>query len=443
MTKFVLTLFLTTVLVMPGSLVSKEAKKVAKAIILKGVVHSQNIDGSRVKLKKGDWILEGAKVKTSKGSFAKLIFIDKSQMSIGPSSEMQVESFPRKKAGVINLIRGKVRAKVTKNYLEMDKSKSKLYIKTKTAAMGVRGTDFRVLYNPVNKVTNLLTFEGNVRMAKFKNNLKNVNRNLIEKALARKSSVSVRAGQFSMTTKSGQLNAPTKISPKQLDSLDKNEFGVKTSNTKGKKKKQYRGIVPKGTDAKAFSNGGTEIEKQLASTVGTSAAKDIIKSTKVEIAKERGNTSSSKSNLKAPVAGGYIDDSTALYVPPPKGSEYDKNADVYIPPASVGSVDGSSGDYVPPAGFKLVDSGDFVAVSISTRGPASTGGTIVTAGEKPQSVYSEPIKTVDTRLAQPLVQDPCVINPILCKNLQQFQNTAPAPIDIKAGSRTRFSLGNN
>ena len=59
---------------------------------------------------------------------------------------MVVASFTKKKAGILNLIKGKLRSKVTKDYMNMsDKEKSKLFIVTKTAAMGVRGTEFQVI----------------------------------------------------------------------------------------------------------------------------------------------------------------------------------------------------------------------------------------------------------------------------------------------------------
>src|SRR5690606_40301890 len=45
-------------------------------------------------------------------------------------------------AGVINVLSGKIRSKVTKNYLDMDQDKSKLFVKSKSAVMGIRGTDF-------------------------------------------------------------------------------------------------------------------------------------------------------------------------------------------------------------------------------------------------------------------------------------------------------------
>lgn len=131
---------------------------VAKVIILKGSVKAKLKDNSVVTLKKGDWLPEGAQVKTEAKSFVKLLFIDKSQMNLGPNSQMIINKFPKKKAGIITLMKGQLRSKVTKDYMQMDKSREKLYIKTKTAAMGVRGTDFEV--SVVNGITATQLFEG-------------------------------------------------------------------------------------------------------------------------------------------------------------------------------------------------------------------------------------------------------------------------------------------
>lgn len=91
----------------------------------------------------------------------KLIFIDKSQMNIGPNSEMKIEKFDGKDSGVIDLVKGKIRSQVTKDYLQIqDRDKSKLFIKTPNAVMGIRGTDFMIATNGKN--TSAVLFEGEV-----------------------------------------------------------------------------------------------------------------------------------------------------------------------------------------------------------------------------------------------------------------------------------------
>ena len=68
---------------------------------------------------------------------------------------------------MISLLKGKLRTKVIPNLLDPKTRKSKLFIKTKTAAMGVRGTDFTSIYNPSLENTSVITFEGDVRLPKL------------------------------------------------------------------------------------------------------------------------------------------------------------------------------------------------------------------------------------------------------------------------------------
>jgi len=378
MKRLLLSLYLITSL-------SSLANEVAKVIILKGNVaaYVENSEKPR-KLKRGDWVSEGEIVKCAGKSFAKLLFIDKSQINISPNSEMVIKEFPRKKAGIINLIKGKVRAKVTKNYMDINPSGSKLFIKTRTAAMGVRGTDFQVIFNPKNDVTSLLTFEGAVAMAKLNGNIPNDQRNL-DNLLNNREAVLVRAGQFSGSMPSrGRVSLPVKISPTQLESLKNSDDQVSSGKTKKveKKSKVVRSIVPKGLDPKKVAEVGQEIVKK---TIGVNSS--------TEVKTDRGNRppaegfSNKRTGEFAPPAGGYVDQKTGLYVPPVEGSTYDANAEVYIPPPEVGSVDVETGEYVPPEGYKLTDSGELTKEVDTSRGPASVGTTneskinVITAAE--------------------------------------------------------------
>ena len=117
-------------------------KGVAKVLIMKGNVIAIPPSGENIKLKKGMWVQEGAKIQTQKKSFIKLLFTDKSQMNLGPKSEMKIEKFPKKKAGIISLMKGSLRSKVTKNYLKNDNKKSKLFIKNQIRGNGCEGNRF-------------------------------------------------------------------------------------------------------------------------------------------------------------------------------------------------------------------------------------------------------------------------------------------------------------
>ncbi|MDD0852262.1 FecR family protein [Halobacteriovorax sp. GB3] len=344
-------------------------KGVAKAIILRGTVQAK-VGEKVLTIKKGDWLPEGAIVNTEPKSFVKFLFIDKSQMNLGPSSQMIIDKFPRKKAGIITLMKGQLRSKVTKDYMDMDKSKSKLYIKTKTAAMGVRGTDFQVNFSPENENTTLITFEGAVAMGQIENAEQarsNVQDNL-EKVVSNPNAVMVKQGTFSaVAPRAGNRpTLPTKMNPSQFETLKKNESGIVKEKVQSSSasKKTFRKPVPPGVNSKEFANSGSSIEKEMAKSLGS----EMVKAVDKEISKELGAVANTpppegmkdtETGAYAPPAGGYIDLKTAQYIPPPPGSAFDPVSNTFIPPADFGRFDPSTGQYVNDK-FDLTASGKFV-----------------------------------------------------------------------------------
>jgi hypothetical protein len=205
--------------------------EVATVLLMKGKAKAKQLDGKIIELTEGQKVQEGSELLTSERSFIKLIFIDKSTINVGPSSSIHIQAFPKKEAGIIKLIRGQIRAEVTKNYMEMeDKSKSKLYIQTNSAAMGIRGTDFQVNYNPVNKNSSLIVFEGKVAMAHIDPTLQNkiFVQNRLEMLVSNKTSVLVTQGQFSAVNfkVSEKALAPQNLGIKQLNILKENPSGI-------------------------------------------------------------------------------------------------------------------------------------------------------------------------------------------------------------------------
>lgn len=355
---------------------------IAKVIILKGkVVETLSSDQSKITLKKGDWVQEGSTIQSGKGSFAKLLFIDKSQMFISPKSSVRVKEFPKNEAGVIDLLKGRIRSKVSKNYMEIDKTKSKLFIKTKTAAMGVRGTDFQVVYNPKNEATSLVTFEGAVAMGHLESGeAGKINRSVLEQRLNSSEAVMVRRGQYSGAIPGrNRVTIPVKISPAQLEVLRTHGEQV-SSNSKSSSSSEssVRSIVPPGMNAKSATTDQSEVVESIAVKV-TGVDKNKLDQEKVDSGS--GYFDQVKSDVPAegladtetgafaPPAGGYVDNETGLYVAPKKGAAYDANADVYVPGPELGSIDPATGDYVPPKGFTLAENG--VLTEATGRGPAS------------------------------------------------------------------------
>ena len=381
--------------------------KVAKVIILRGKVQAKTTSNDIKQLKKGMWLAEGTTVKTSAKSFVKLLFIDKSQMNLGPKSEMKITTFPKKKAGIITLMQGQLRSKVTKDYMGIqNKNKSKLFIKTKTAAMGVRGTDFQVSFNRKNLRTALVTFEGAVAMAQIQDTMKNirVNQRNLELIVSSDHSVIVRQGQYSgVSPKQLRATTPVKINPGQLKVMEKNDGSqvnnsAKKSNQNVKKqalkKRNFRNVVPPGVNAKAVASKTDNLNKAVATTLGTRMVKQIDAKVRAELNQTAASAPPPEGMMNrvtgqmAPTAGGYVDLKTALYIPPPKGSSYDPNTETYIPPKGMGGFDAKSGRYVEPAGMKLTDEGKFVAKKVNFskkggRGPASLKGEKQSFGAKP------------------------------------------------------------
>ncbi len=255
--RLILTIFLAIVLN-----TSFADSKIASVIIAKGEVKALTIDKKIIVLKKGMWLDEGMQVRTSAKSFAKILFKDKSTMSVAPKSTVQIVQFKDKKPGILNLLKGKIKSQVTKNYMNIKKDKSKLYITTKTAAMGVRGTEFQVSYNTSKKHTNLVTFSGAVAFAKLEGISGGINQirngNTLEKMLNSKNAVVVKKGQESNVSKNSKgVTRPVTVPTAKLEKL-KNEITVKSikerkpSSVANKIKKKYRNPVPPGVNATEF-----------------------------------------------------------------------------------------------------------------------------------------------------------------------------------------------
>jgi len=122
------------------------------------------------KLVTGDFLMEESSVVTEEKSFVRIQFNDGSIVSVGPSSKIVIEPVGSEKSStLLNLLKGQLRAQVEKDTKteNKNKSKSKFFIKTRTAALGVRGTEFQAMYQPDAMRTGLLTFKGEVAIKKI------------------------------------------------------------------------------------------------------------------------------------------------------------------------------------------------------------------------------------------------------------------------------------
>jgi hypothetical protein len=311
--------------------------------------------GKTTALKDKDAVEDGATIKTSEKSFVKLVFFDKSQMNIGPNSEMKIEKFSGDDSGVIDLVKGKIRSQVTKDYLQMGKDKSKLFIKTPNAVMGVRGTDFMISTNGKN--TSTVLFEGEIVFNRLTDR-SIVNSENLESIVEQ--GVRMQPGEFSVMDGSRPFpTEPALLNIKQIEKLEKNETFDTDRNPSAAKVDSGTGtVVPGGLDGKAVSNNSGTINQEVAKvgvldsakTASSSNAEGFVNGDKVK-----------------PANGSYVHIDSGIIIPPGPGSVLDTNTNTYIAGTGTGSVN-ADGNYVPPKNVEITPDGKIFAVTTGADG---------------------------------------------------------------------------
>lgn len=154
---------------------------------------------------------------TYEKSIAKITMNDGSVLTVGPNSMLHVQQFINKeteKPGIVSLLRGQLGA-VINEQTKIKGYKSKIILKTRTAAMGVRGTEFSLTFNEQSQGTTLVTYQGTVVMAKndpsVTNDIDKIGQAFNEQG------VQVSAGEFSTATlKENKVSAPDKVNTDQI-----------------------------------------------------------------------------------------------------------------------------------------------------------------------------------------------------------------------------------
>lgn len=327
--------------------------KVAIVKILKGNVVNY-VGGKPAFLKAEDWVENGSIIKTTDKSFVKLIFTDKSQMNIGPNSLMKIENFTGKDSGVIDLVKGKIRSQVSKDYLQIDKNKSKLFIKTKNAVLGVRGTDFMISTNGKNTATVL--FEGEIAFNKF-DGAKGLSSERLENIVDR--GMRMFPGEFSVVERERpQPTIPSLMNIQQREALEQND-GLNSRTPSNTREEVKHTVVPEGLDGKVVSNDSQTLKAEVA---------------QIAPKEERSTPSSAdpdgyiKGSQIKPANGSFVHMDSGVIIPPGPGSLLDKNSNTYIAGQEMGQVNGD-GTYVPPENVEITGDGK-VLVTVSDESGA-------------------------------------------------------------------------
>jgi hypothetical protein len=326
---------------------------IAKADWVRGHVTKLDL-GAReaVDLKKGDLIYEDTSIVTGNKSVVRVRFANNSILTLGQNGKFIIEEMKDKKSTLINLLVGQLRAKVQK--VKKKKNKNKFIMKTRTAAIGVRGTEFFTVYNPKSQITSLVTLEGEVAMKKVvkkrglvdESHVKTITEdaasksiskvNAFESILSQSDTVIVKKGRYAAVNSNFvKASQPVKIAPKQFLALKK--------------------------DASLLSHTEDAIKVQEFTTKEIEDVTQEINEVEVIDPKKEGFFNEKTGDF-APKSGGILDPSTGIYVQPSSKAKYNDTTKAYELSESIGRV-GVGGQYIPPAGLALDSSVGFVVVA--------------------------------------------------------------------------------
>lgn len=331
------------------------AAKVAVVKVVRGEAFVQAL-GKTTPLKVDDWVEDGGVVKTNEKSFVRLIFVDKSQMNVGPNSEMKIESFSGKDSGVIDLVKGKIRSQVSKDYLQINKDKSKLFIKTQNAVMGVRGTDFMISTNGIN--TSTVLFEGEVVFNKLDSNgrmspaaLENIVNN----------GVRMFPGEFSVMEANRPMpTVPSLLNVQQREKLENNaEFSADRTPSSASAE-PAKSVVPAGLSGQLVSNTSDVLKSEVAQVSVTNTQAPAASSNPDGFV---------KGDMIKPANGSFVHIESGVIIPPGPGSVLDSNTNTYIPGQEAGKVAGD-GSYIPPKNVEITNDGKILVKTQDASGKA-------------------------------------------------------------------------
>jgi len=294
--------------------------------LLKGSVTVDNINAS-----KGMLILENQEVETGVRSFAKIVFNTGSSIVVGANSKVTISKLDSHGAHILNLVRGKIRADVEKSKRSGEYS---MFLKTRTASIGVRGTRFLLTHNESNLVSSVLTFEGavheykksdtEIRDSLRREGLLEVDSSTISEDFRNNDIQIIKRGEYAGSFPGKEIpTTPVRIDSRQFQLLEKNQ------NLDFDKETTKRIIVTR------------ELVDQIEKELVPSSNK-----------KEQG------------VNGGALDIDTGIYISPPSSARYNEETQQYEMPSYFGSVDEKTGQYLPPEGLVLHPTDGFIISSL-------------------------------------------------------------------------------
>jgi hypothetical protein len=316
-----------------------ESYKVIKA---QGEVLALDSHGVRSTVRKDDLIAQGTLISTGLRSFVVISDPKGGLIKISPKSSLRIFEVNKQAPNILSELSGRIRFKYTKN----QEKGSKVIIKTKTAAVGVRGTDLTVTHNSANQITSTIVHEGKVRLTKKESE----DRESLEDDLNSSFSTEVEADQYSG------------IYP----GFDYPSVATKIATTQARVLREYDAIEE--SDPKAIKQVITSelsyIDFIKLKKVREEGNSDELNPNQVLVPAPKHLSTSEyhqEANLGAvkPRPGGYLDLNTGIYIAPPKQAKFDAKTKTFVQEKLYGGIDAKTGDYVPPKGLILTANDGF------------------------------------------------------------------------------------
>ncbi|MDB9786547.1 FecR domain-containing protein [Bacteriovoracaceae bacterium] len=334
-----------------------EAKETASVVFQKGHVFVVDRDTkTKSRLLKNGLVRSGSLVETGARSMVRLKFKDGSSITLGPNGQIVVARIESGDTKIIGLLRGKLRSKLLP---ATNAAREKMIIKTRSAALGVRGTDLLTVYNEQNHITSTVTFSGDVTF--FKRDDVDIEETIqserdedgekyemlefidqdydlgkLRNNLVSNESRTVASGSYSGAFPGhDKASRAVKINPVQFNILKKNKNVVLRNSGKVLKNKK---------------KGNTSLSNVHLIPTPQGEVPLVIDKDDVVIEEKSLNIRS----------GGNLDLDTGIYVAPPKNAVYDKKNGVYRVPEELGGIDERSGNYIAPDGLQLHPLNGFV-----------------------------------------------------------------------------------
>lgn len=275
-----------------------------------------------IPLKVGHKIYDKTILTTKEKSVLQLTLLDKTSLTLGPNSQLELNSFSASRAGVMTLLTGSVRVTREESPPQPEVSYH-LFIKTANGVLGIQGNDFLTIYNPKIDHTLAISFAGQAFLAKSPPQTLSPGSltSFLEELRTLEQVSLLTEGTFALVgPHSSRPNFPVRFSPVQFHSLKTNHLFEIPPLFPNRAPRPS--LLPPGVVEYFFAERPADLLQLVAETTGQDYSDLLPKAETDPLPLEK----------YTPAAGGILDLQQGLYFPPETGSAYDPITLTFSPP---------------------------------------------------------------------------------------------------------------